>query len=262
MSHERVFVVLNPVAGTKKADALRATIVNHLSMAGWHYTLHETRESQDVSAVVREAREDATIVVAAGGDGTVSATASGLVGSDVPLGIVPSGTGNALARDMGIPLNPKQALHLITGPHRKVPVDALRVDERHYFLNLSIGVTAAAMADTKRNEKQRLGLVAYLITGIQKLVGLQPAGFELTIDDAFRYVHAADILVTNSGIIGISALEIAPDGAIDDGEVSVCIIRGKTLFDYISALANALIGRPRNQRMRCIPACQDRKSVV
>lgn len=255
MTQNRAFVVLNPVAGISQADPLEETIGHALDEAGWDYTIHKTEASEDIAQTVRAVLDKGyTTVIAAGGDGTVSATADGLVGSEIPLGIVPSGTGNALARGMGIPNSAANAVALITGAHRHKPIDALSFDGRHYFLNLSIGVSAAAMADTGRTEKRRLGVIAYLITGIQKLAGLQPAGYELTIDGAYRYVHAADIVVTNTGIIGISALKLAPDSAMDDGEVAVCIIRGRTLFGYITALLNALLRRPRDQRIECLPA--------
>lgn len=257
MSPETAFVVLNPVAGISRAGHIERIITQGLDEAGWTYTIHTTKDGEDIAGVVRNAvRDGHSLVIAAGGDGTVSAVGDGLVGSGVPLGIVPSGTGNALARDMGIPINAARAVALITGANQRRSIDALRLNERHYFLNLSMGVSAAAMTDTERTEKRRLGIVAYLITGIQKIVGLQPAGFELRIDGAYRYVHAADIVITNCGVIGVSALKLAPDSAIDDGEVAVCIIRGRTVFDYISALVNSLLRRSRNQRIECVPASE------
>jgi len=101
MTH--ALVVLNPVSGTRDAGETRATILNHLQGEGWACDIHETAAGEKISDSVRrmvspEKGKGYDLVVASGGDGTLSAVASGLVGHSVPLGLVPSGTGNALAR--------------------------------------------------------------------------------------------------------------------------------------------------------------------
>lgn len=262
MTTPTALVVLNPVAGPgDDHTSLRRAIEDHLTQHGWHYNIHETAEDEDVTARVTQALEnDYTAVIAAGGDGTVSAVAGALVSRDTPLLILTAGTGNALARELDIPLDLEAALGLLTsgegltlgeGPQRTRAVDAFRVADTHHFLNLRIGASAAAMADTSRPQKQRLGLLAYLLVGAQKLIGLQPARFRLTVDGRTQTVRAADIIVANSGTVALSALQLAPDVTPDDGRLAVCVIRARTGLAYLGALVAALLGRDRSRGIDC-----------
>jgi YegS/Rv2252/BmrU family lipid kinase len=247
MTKGRAFVVLNPVAGTEDPDEVRSTIVSGLEAANWDYDIHRTSEEEDVERAVRDSSpEDYDVVIASGGDGTISAVASALTGTDTPLGIIPSGTGNSLARDLDIPLAIDEAMQIITGKHDARPIDGLRIDDRHYFLNASVGVSADAMVHTERTQKRRLGMTAYLITTLQKMVGMQPAKFKVTADGEVFRMQAADILVANSGIVGISRFNVKPAIYLDDGEVGIFILRARSALDYIIAVWAGLTGQAPN----------------
>lgn len=106
-----VFVVLNPLAGHGDPKGLEAALHRHLAVQGLRYRVHETESEGQVAQRVRHAiREGYDLFVAMGGDGTISQVASGLLHTELPLGIVPMGTGNVLARDLGIPVSPDDAL--------------------------------------------------------------------------------------------------------------------------------------------------------
>ncbi|MGC9468666.1 MAG: diacylglycerol/lipid kinase family protein [Anaerolineae bacterium] len=243
------FVVLNPVAGSDDSDTIRQILERGLSEAGWSYDLHETRANEDIEAVVREAPPEIyDVVIAAGGDGTVSGVAGGLIHTEVPMGVVPVGTGNALARDLGIPMSPEEAIQLITGPHATETVDALRIGDNHYFLNISVGVSAGTMEGAKRDEKRRMGLLAYLISGIQELAGIQPARFELTVDGVSHTIKAADVIVFNKGVIGSTLVSQNPYIDLDSGEVGVFIFRSRSAFRYLISLIETVLGRAGDSR--------------
>ncbi len=88
------------------------------------------------------------------------------------------------------------------------------------------------MRDTSREEKRRLGWLAYLWRGGRALVGLQPVRFRLTVDDQTERVRATDVLIANLGSVGIPALRLAPESASGNGELDVITIRARTLLDY------------------------------
>jgi YegS/Rv2252/BmrU family lipid kinase len=234
--------------------------VSGFTEAGWDVQIHEIMQDEPIPAVTRGAQpESYDLVVAAGGDGTVSGVAGALVGTGVPLGIVPSGTGNSLARDLGIPMRLVEAIKVMTGDHVTRPIDALRVQDSHHFLNLSIGVSAAAMLKTPSSEKRQLGMAAYLLEGVQELTELQTSAFTLTLDDKNFTAEAVDVVVANSGVVGLSVLRLAPNIAVDDGEVSVCIIEAETAMDYITTIWKALLGDGAGETMRCLTA---RETIV
>jgi len=103
-------------------------------------------------------------VLAVGGDGTVSAVASGLIGSEVPLGIVPAGTANILADELNIPLDVEQACQLLASRHRTVHLDAMWVGQHPYFTHVGVGLDALVMQDTRPDTKRRFGRMAYVLT--------------------------------------------------------------------------------------------------
>jgi diacylglycerol kinase family enzyme len=250
---QRVLVVLNPVAGTTEAGSLKQMIRDHLHERGWQLELHETQPEERITEFVRSSRlEDYALVIAAGGDGTVSAVAGALVGSSVPLGIVPAGTGNALARDLGISSKPAEALQQITAEHEIQAIDALDIGEFTCFLNASAGVSAATMFGTERQSKQRLGIVAYLTAGIKKLTGIQPAKFTLAVDGVSQTMRAADVVIAHSGRLGDTPLQLVPDVRLGDGQVIVCAIQARSAWSYVGNLVGQILRLPkRDGPLRC-----------
>jgi diacylglycerol kinase (ATP) len=256
MTKAHAFAVLNPVAGTTDPDRLERRIIQRFESAGWTVEIYRTHEGEEVSEVVREAvKREPDMVIAVGGDGTASQVADGLVGTQVPLGLIPAGTGNVLARDLEIPLMAPRAIRLLVGPHKTRNIDALRFKNRHFLLNVSIGTSAAAMHDTKRDEKRHFGFLAYVWIGIRKLLGVQPAHFSLQVDGRTHQANASDVIIANSDIIGIPALSLGDEISMDDGKMGICIIRARTAWDYVRLIGDALLGRPqKDPRYHCLTA--------
>src|SRR4051794_21697998 len=114
----RVFVALNPRSGTCSAEDVRQALARHFDGDGGGCEVFEIGEGSDLAGAVRRAVESGTgLVIAAGGDGTVSSVAAGVVGKEVPLGIIPLGTANVLAGELGIPLDLEGACALLSGEH-------------------------------------------------------------------------------------------------------------------------------------------------
>jgi YegS/Rv2252/BmrU family lipid kinase len=230
----RVFAVLNPVAGSFRSNALRLALERDLPEADRIFEVHETDLGDPVAGVVCEAvKRGCDLVVAAGGDGTVSAVATGLVGSSVPLGIIPLGTANVLARELCIPLELQAACRLLGGPHATARIDAMRVGRACYLTQLGVGIDALMIRDTRREHKQRFGRMAYLWTAAVHLLGFQRRRFVLSIDGRVERVRASQIVVANSGVLGQPPLRWGPDIRPDDGRLDVCIVRARNLVDYL-----------------------------
>ncbi|MGD1994962.1 MAG: diacylglycerol kinase family lipid kinase [Anaerolineae bacterium] len=250
------FVVLNPVAGDGDTAVVKQALRRHLTSPDWSYALHETTPDEPIADVVRQNRERGyDLFIAVGGDGTVSGVAGGLVNTGIPLGIIPVGTGNGLAKDLAIPMDVDQALQIIVKRPAQRFVDAMRVEGRFFILNVGIGLSAVMMRDTGREEKRRFGPVAYLWTGMKKLFGIQPHRFAVSIDEQTHRIDASEIIVANSGIVGDPFLRLAPEIEMDDGQVDVCIMRARTLLDYFKIAWDILLGRQRRgPSIRCLQA--------
>lgn len=242
---KRAFVVLNPAAGQRGAPAVERALERCPAAAGWTVELYRTDEPTGVGQAVREAvGRGCDVVIVAGGDGTISAAASGLEGTETPMAIVPAGTGNVLARELGVPLRPDKALDLLTGDHGLARVDALRLGERLCFLSVSVGVTAVTMRDTQQEDKRRFGRAAYVWTGLWKLVGVQPHRFTVHVDGRAQHVEACEVLVANSGGVGDPAFRWGPQVRLDDGRADVCLVRGRTAWDYVAVAWTLLLRNP------------------
>jgi diacylglycerol kinase (ATP) len=250
----RIYVVLNPVAGHAQPDVVRQELARHLGDAGIAYQVYQTTGHERIADLVRSAvQEGFDTFVAAGGDGTVSGLVDALAHIGAPLGILPVGTGNALARELGIPLDLEGALQLLSGTHATTHIDVGRIGDRYFTLNASIGVSASTMRDTDSREKRRLGLLAYLWSGVKVLSGAQPHSFEVQVDGRHHRWKASEVMVANAGAIGEPMVRWRPNIRIDDGQLDLCVLYARNALDY-AVLAWTLLrrGQRRDHRLRCL----------
>jgi YegS/Rv2252/BmrU family lipid kinase len=177
-----------------------------------------------VAAAREAAANGADLVVAAGGDGTVRGCAEALAGTGVPLGIVPLGTGNLLARTLGIPGHPKAALHVAlgsAGASRDRKIDLAIADGTPFTAMTGMGLDAAVVSATKL--KHHLGWLAYAMAGAVHLA-LPPAAFTIQMDDAAPVEREArSVVVGNSGLLP-GGFTLMPEARIDDGLLDVGVL--------------------------------------
>ncbi len=232
---KRVFVVINPGSGSYAADSIRTTLARYFRDGKPFCEIHETGPDERLHEVVRDARDRGfDLVVAAGGDGTVSGVANSLVGSEVPLGIVPLGTANVLARELEIPLELEAACALLADRHDITVIDAMRVRDQHYFTHVGIGFDAMMIRDTGRDAKKRWGRIAYLWTAFVHLLGLQRRSVRIDVDGvAGRHRRASQVLIANCGTLGQPPFRWGPDILVNDGELAICVIRARSLIDFL-----------------------------
>lgn len=228
---KKYFVILNPVSGTVDVKNVVLLLNTYLKD---HYFLYTTTGHEDLRSVVLDAlKHKYEMIVAIGGDGTVSDSAESLLKSGVPLAIVPTGTANNLALELGIPTTLEGAIALIVNKNKTIAIDAMKVGDRYYFLDISIGAKSLAIRDTRREAKLRFGVFAYIIKGIQWMVSFQPKKFTIIADQKESTYKASSVVIANAGILGIPAFRYTKDMRIDDGVLNVCIIRANSLLEYV-----------------------------
>lgn len=261
---KRAFLVLNSKAGNNSALTLGEKFQSRMTQAGWEILVHRTQPGENLPSLVREAADPAQgskpydLFCVAGGDGTVAGVAGGLVGLEAPLAILPCGTGNILARDLGIPLEGEQAIELLLGPHATRSIDAMQVNDRFFFLNLGAGLNASVIRDTSQHQKHLFGKTAYVWSAVSKALFPPHATFRVTIDGQESRFLASDVIVTNSTIIGSPLLRLDPQARLDDGRLEVFSFSSKSLFDYLLLASNVLLGWQRiNRHLAQRNACRE-----
>ncbi len=190
---------------------------------GWDHEVLVTEKAEaGVSAACGAALDGADLVVAVGGDGTVRGCAEGLAGTGVPLGIVPHGTANLLARTLRLPGHPKAALAtaLDAGATDRV-IDLAVADDEPFTAMAGMGLDAAVVAGTKL--KHQFGWVAYAVSGAMHLT-VAPACVSISLDGAPPFEREArSVVLGNSGLLP-GGFSLLPDARIDDGLLDVGIL--------------------------------------
>lgn len=241
-----VTIVLNPVSGTATRglaprDVLtRATVDVQASGLNAAIVLTEgVGHARDLArgAVAR----GATAVVAWGGDGTVNEVATALAHTDVTLGIVPRGSGNGLARMLGVPCDPVAALRVLAaGETRRIDVGAC--DGRGFVNIAGVGLDAAIAHGFATVGRQRRGLLRYAQVTARELWTFRPRPFRMTIEGRSASVTPLMVAFANGSQYGNGAA-IAPSAVLDDGRLDVVTVGPRSLLSAVRQMPALFSGR-------------------
>jgi diacylglycerol kinase family enzyme len=234
-------VLVNP-ARIANREGLRLAISRALAQDGWpepawfQTTSEETGESQTRDAVA----SGAEVLFVCGGDGTVRAAASALAGTDVALAVLPSGTGNLLALNLGLPANVVQGVRLATRGGRR-RIDLGEVDGLTFTIAAGIGMDAEMLADTSHRAKHRLGWAAYAAAGLRHLGDPRfPAQVRLDGGPELQR-EVRSVLVANVGRLP-GGMSLVRNALPDDGLLDVVVIAPRWLHQWVGILLS-LLGR-------------------
>ncbi len=234
-----VGIVVNPAKLTDLPALERAVAQYCTEPSWWQTTEQDPGAGQARQAVAAGAR----LVLVCGGDGTVAACAGSLAGTGVSMAIVPGGTGNLLARNLGIPLELPDALELaFHGADRAI--DVLAAGERRFVVMAGLGFDAALIRDTDEQLKARLGWFAYL-GGFARAIRRRRSGqFSIEVDaqPPIRR-RAIGVLVGNVGQLQ-GGVTLLPDARPDDGELDVIVLAPDRFWDWPMLLSRILRKRP------------------
>lgn len=218
---KRILFVINPISGGKKKSAFNKQVLEVLDLEKFDPTFQITDHPNHAFELGKSAIEDGyDAVVAVGGDGTINELGSAILGSNMPLGIVPEGSGNGLALYLGIPLNESAAIRRINR-FETVDVDTGVINGRNFFNIAGLGFDAS-VSDHFATENIR-GPIGYLNSVINVWNKFKPSKYTLVIDGKEYTREAFMISVANSPQYGNNAY-IAPQASINDGLLDVCIV--------------------------------------
>jgi YegS/Rv2252/BmrU family lipid kinase len=217
----KFLVIFNPAARGEKSQRLRAFLQ---AQAGPNVTLAPTNGPHDATRLAAEGlRTGHEIIVAAGGDGTINEVVNGM--SAGTLGVLPLGTVNVFARELGIPLRLEAAWALLAEGHPRV-VDLGVAGSRRFVQLAGVGFDATAVRMTSWELKKKLGPLAYVVAGIRTLRGPLPV-IEVVVDGQVR-ARGAAVLIGNGQRYG-GSFRLFPQARLDDGRLDVCVFGQVTL---------------------------------
>jgi diacylglycerol kinase (ATP) len=225
----RALVVGRRRRGRKIGTVVRETH-RRLEAAGWTVeSAFVDRKKGLRQEATRAVKEGFDVVVAVGGDGAVLQVVQVLAETDVALGIVPMGTGNLLAGNLGIPHRPEEAGDvLVSGKRRRIDLGRLTIaGERRYFaVACGIGFDADVMRGTTKVHKLRWGKLAYVASAIRHSRRMRNASHEITLDGEQSTMDAAQVFIANFGRMG-AGFEPRLQVDADDGLLDVMVVRAE-----------------------------------
>ncbi|MFS0892655.1 diacylglycerol/lipid kinase family protein [Microbacterium sp. 179-I 3D3 NHS] len=235
-------LVYNPIKVDGKR--LRAAVRELSAEAGWERPVFFTTTIEDAgqAATAQALARGVDVVLVAGGDGTVRAVSEAISHTGIPLAILPSGTGNLLARNLGLPLgDPAEMIRAALGDFRH-PIDIgwarlIRddgTDSEHAFVVLAgIGLDADMIANTRSDLKRSVGWIAYVDGAARSLPRARPFRAVYQIDDGrLHTTRVHSILFANCGTLP-AGIALIPDGSITDGILDVAVIQPTGVLGWL-----------------------------
>jgi YegS/Rv2252/BmrU family lipid kinase len=239
----RAAIVLNPTKLTD-GEAFRKSVRQVMDAHGWEEPLwlETTPEDPGRGQAESAVSAGADLVLACGGDGTVTACAEGVTGTGVPLAIIPRGTGNLLARNIGLPMGLDEALTVALGGEQQ-SIDAGQVNGRLFVVMAGMGLDARMLSGTSDPLKRRLGWLAYAISAVRHL-GDRPMKVTISADGGRRRrMRANAVIVGNVGWLR-GGLPLLPDARPDDGMLDAVVLIAGGLTAWLGVATDMLLRRP------------------
>ena len=233
---EKIFLIINQKAGHQKGANVVKIVVPFLTRKGCLVKYSFTNSPGHATELaIKAAREGYDMVVAVGGDGTVNEVAQGLIGTDTPLGIIPMGSGNGLARELGISMNmQRSAKALIEG--KNLQIDVCKINDQRFLCTSGIGFDA--MIADKMGKAASRGFLKYAKLIIQESIFFEPIDVRMKIDGLTIEKPVFLVSFANASQFGNNAF-IAPNASMTDGLIDVVVVR-KFPKIYMPVFAMAL----------------------
>lgn len=214
--------IVNPVSGKRNKKNLSGLIANNLDKKVWNYEIIYTAWAGHAPQLVKECAEKGIAgVMAVGGDGTVNEVATAAMQNNIPMGIIPFGSGNGLARSLKIPMKTSKAIQLLNKAEVR-KIDAGSVNDRFFFCTCGSGFDAKIGHKFAKSTVR--GFQTYVRTILSEYRHYSPRLFRLKIDGEKTRKRAFLITIANAGQYGNNAY-IAPHALMDDGKFEVSILK-------------------------------------
>lgn len=228
----KILFIINPVSGIGRHKSLEEIIHSEMDKENWEVSVAYTNHKGHAIEISQNNAGIFDVIVAVGGDGTVNEVGRGLIGSTTALGIIPTGSGNGLARFLKIPFKVNKAVQVLNQLQIKA-IDVIKINEYH-SLNVA-GIGFDAFISHKFANRKNRGPLAYMQLITKEFANYKSSKYRVTIGEKTQVWDAFLISFANSSQWG-NNIHIAPQARIDDGLIDVCLIR-----DFPKVTAPALL---------------------
>ena len=236
----RAAVVYNPVK-VPDLPGMTDRVERFMSDHGWDppLWLETTEDDPGIGMCERAVHDGCDVVFVCGGDGTVMAAVTAMAGCDVPLAVLPSGTGNLLARNLDLPIDDEDEALRIGIEGRTVDLDVGAIEDRKFAVMAGLGFDAAMMRDAPEGLKKAVGWPAYLVSAAKHLRG-RGITLTLTVDDEKSITRRVrTVVVGNVGRLQ-GGVPLLPDAEPDDGLLDVVVIAPRNVVDWMRVAGRVL----------------------
>jgi YegS/Rv2252/BmrU family lipid kinase len=254
-------VIINPASG--KGESVLPVINTSLKEAGILWEASITHAAGDATRFAKAAvKEGVDALAVYGGDGTLMEAISGLIGSELPLAILPGGSANVMATELGIPTDLKEACALLSrDPLEIKTVDVGQFDKRYFIVGISLGFEADVVKGADRETKNRIGIFAYLFSAASALGITRNAVYHLKIDGRRHVVRGLICTITNTGNLRFSSISFDRHIDVSDGLLDVVVLR-KANLSLVKLMVVTLFKRERPDDLKLVKHWQGRNISV
>lgn len=235
----RILLIINPAAARTRSKVAEA-VISVLRREGCAVDVVETRQPGDAAGMAAVGVGDGVDAVAVyGGDGTVMQAVASLIGHDIPIGLIPGGTGNLLAGNLRLPKNPREAARIVAHGRPRV-IDVGKVERasgvRYFAVACGAGFDAELMAHTSGEAKRRWGFAAYLARAWHLVKDTAPVPHTVTVDGRVLNLEASSVMVANCSEFIPPVLRLGPGIALDDGVLDALIFNARGVAEAVQVM--------------------------
>jgi YegS/Rv2252/BmrU family lipid kinase len=235
----KVKVIVNPDSKPRRVKRYLKPSVGVLKENGFQVSIHFAKKPGEIQGVARDSvGQGFEAVIIAGGDGSLNEGINGIVGTGVPIGILPFGGSNVVARELGMPLHPVGAAGVIV-KRRTRKIDLGIINDRYFAMMASCGYDAYAVSRTSMKIKKIIHRYAYVWAGLKDFMGYKPTLISLDLDRGKVIEQGTFVVIANTHYYG-GLHQVTPYAEIDDGFLDVCVYKGKFQLGLVRFALNVL----------------------
>jgi diacylglycerol kinase (ATP) len=240
MKFKNIHFIINPASSKEEPILFFINKIFNNSDTEWDVSI--IKKNRNAWVIAKKLIGKTDLVVVYGGDGCVTEVASALHGTKTPMAIIPAGTANVMAKELGISSDTKEALVLLkTGSLQLKAVDMGLMNGHPFLLRVNLGIMADMVSEADRDLKNNIGQLAYGVTAIKTIANAEKVKYHLKIDGKIIEEAGVCLTITNCGNVGIGDFKLQPGISITDGLLDVILMEDNDISSVLKIAGNTAL---------------------